>query len=1139
MGARKTKRWLVMATVPAAVVMGAIPAGAALAAAQPASKAGGGMHDYVVILRAQNSQFAPRSAARAAAEKSEQAPLVTRLHSLGAKNLGSISLVNGVVTQTTAANAQILAADPAVAEVVPDAEIQGPTPEIAPAGSAAANGTPATAPGLCGTASHPQLNPEALFTTHAVEANQLGADGAGVTVALIADGLNPANPDYQRNAKFATSGSPAGSPVVKEVDFSGDGVGVPTDGVEANIDAGSIVAQGNTAYDLSDYVSAAHPLPAGCDIKIQGTAPGANVLALKAYGEANLTTTSGLLQAISYAVANGAKVLNESFGNNGIPDLSEDAIVQADNAAVAAGVTVVVSSGDAGITNTIGSPATDPNVISVGATDTFRAFAQDNYGGINDPGVGNGRWVNNNISSLSSGGVSQKGTTVDLVAPGDLNWILCDANDAIYLGCTNDNGDGTPVYLSGGTSESSPLTSGAAADVIQAYAGAHGGTDPSPALVKEILMSSATDIDAPATQQGAGLLNVAAAVKLARSIGKNTPGGGVAVSPGQVDVTQNPGTSSTRNVSLTNTSSHAVTVHLATRALTDQIADHSGSFCMQPGTATLSCPANTGTFPIFSGVEETYQNETFSVPHTSRPSRLDFEADFQQTGQTSVLHVALFEPDGTYAGYSEPQGDAGYADIQVANPPAGKWTAIFYTEEDNAPPPAPAGAIGTSGTIQWNANTVQYAKGGPVSTSSLHLAAGQTRSVKLWLTSPSTAGNTSESLVVKSGGSQTTVPVVVRTQIPISKSGGTFHGTLTGGNGRAGVAGQANSYVFNVPHGKKNIAIAVRLANDPVDEVVAYLIDPSGDTVGYSSNVTLDGEGDGVSTTTVNMYHVSPAAGQWTVVLAWQNPVSGLELSEPFSGAVKFNKKLAAGNLPVTGHLKGGKTHTYHVTVHNTGHSPEAFFVDPRLNSTETLPLVNQNTSIDASDLTLPITSPVTNYTWPYYFVPSQTTELVGNATSSAPVTFDMENFNGDPDIAATSSGDSASATVSGPELTPGFWSIFPSEIGPYPASGAPAESAAASLSAVTRAFDLNVTSSTGDLWSAENGITSTFAPVYVPAGGSATITVKITPTGAAGSVESGTLFVDDVTLAGFIPSPVNPSGDELAAIPYHFTVSG
>ena len=54
--------------------------------------------------------------------------------------------------------------------------------------------------------------------------------------------------------------------------------------------------------------------------------------------------------------------------------------------------------------------------------------------------------------------------------------------------------------------------------MIQAYAETHDGTDPAPALVKEILVSSATDINAPADEQGAGLLDVGAAVKLAESL---------------------------------------------------------------------------------------------------------------------------------------------------------------------------------------------------------------------------------------------------------------------------------------------------------------------------------------------------------------------------------------------------------------------------------------------------------------------------------------------------------------------------------------------------------------------------------------------------------------------------------------------
>ncbi len=112
-------------------------------------------------------------------------------------------------------------------------------------------------------------------------------------------------------------------------------------------------------------------------------------------------------------------------------------------------MTITSSTGDAGDTNTIGSPATDPAVISAGATTTLRLYAQTGISGITLPGVKG--WINDTISALSSAGFDQDGRTNDVVAPGDLNWALCSPYPNRYAACTNFSG--APARsCSGGTS---------------------------------------------------------------------------------------------------------------------------------------------------------------------------------------------------------------------------------------------------------------------------------------------------------------------------------------------------------------------------------------------------------------------------------------------------------------------------------------------------------------------------------------------------------------------------------------------------------------------------------------------------------------------------------------------------------------
>lgn len=99
----------------------------------------------------------------------------------------------------------------------------------------------------------------------------------------------------------------------------------------------------------------------------------------------------------------------------------------------------------------------------------------------------------------------------------------------------------------------------------------------------------------------------------------------------------------------------------------------------------------------------------------------------------------------------------------------------------------------------------------------------------------------------------------------------------------------------------------------------------------------------------------------------------------------------------------------------------------------------------------------------------------------------------------------------------------------------APPGTATISASATTKAFDPAVTSPTGDLWQLSTNPSASFTPVEIDPGQTATINVTITPNAAPGTVVSGNLYVDDY--ASGVPPYGQLTGDELAAIPYEYTI--
>jgi hypothetical protein len=193
-------------------------------------------------------------------------------------------------------------------------------------------------------------------------------------------------------------------------------------------------------------------------------------------------------------------------------------------------------------------------------------------------------------------------------------------------------------------------------------------------------------------------------------------------------------------------------------------------------------------------------------------------------------------------------------------------------------------------------------------------------------------------------------------------------------------------------------------------------------------------------------------------------------------------------------------------------------------------------TALTGGSTTEPLTS---SSNIPVYLIPTETTmfDIAGRTTGSVPIQFDSESPAGDPDIASTV-GRSVTASLTANPIAQGIWDVAPVDVGAFRAKPAPTEPVATSALAFTRAFDPAISSPTGDLWSASTDPSTldSFDPVTVSPGQTATIPIAVTPAGRAGTHVRGTLFLDDANFILF-DSFVEPNGNEVAAIPYRYTI--
>jgi hypothetical protein len=1061
----------------------------------------------VVLKHQQRGKLASASSvkARAAAQRRQRRPLIARISSAGGKVTRQFTTLNAFAATVSPAQQAQLNQDSSVAAVVPDQVVALPQQDqsLGNALAPASPGNPSTPLStICpGPGQPPLLEGEYLQTMHVAyndptipQAANL-ATGKGVRVAFFADGVDVNNPDFIR---------PDGSHVfIDYKDFTGDGPDAPSSAAEAFGDASSIAAQGRQVYDLSTYVNPRHPLPPGCNIRVRGVAPGASLIGMKVFGEGG-SFSSTIVQGLDWAVTvDHADILSESFGGSSLPDTARDIIKRFNDAAVAAGITVSQGSGDAGVTSSPSPPATDDNVIDAGATTNFRAYAQTVSYAYQ---FSNGTYLSDNISSIGNGGFGQDAQSVDVVSPGEADWALCTHNPAIYQDCTDYHGEptkGLPAALQqfGGTSQSTPLTAGTAALMIEAYRNTHGGRTPSPALIKQLIQSTANDLGLPSVEQGAGEVDALKAVQAAMSVDRGRPTGhSLQLSPAKVTLTDEAGSRADQNITVTNTGATTQTVSARGRDLGPSFAD-------QRVDVTL------GTAPTFTdqfGVHRPYTTAHFFVPQGA--DRL--AAYIAWPGPNARVGMTLIDPNGSYAAFTRPQGNGNHGQVDVRDPVAGTWTAIVFLRDGTF-----------TGPVHLEFNAQRFVGADDVFPSAMTLRPGQSGQFHLRTSLPRNPGDDSHDLVISdSSGDQTVVPVVLRSLVPVDRHGGTFNGTILGGNGR-GFSAQQNTFAFDVPARQDAVSVSLAFPDNAGTEVWGTLIDPNGDAVGSGSTAFASWNSDTtVLTHGLRAMALDPSPGRWKFVVNVITPTGGTTLASPYTGRISFEEAdVHVHGLPDGDRVRAGRPITATLTVRNDGPGSEDVFADARTNQSDILPL------FAITPTTVPL--PGTNVS--AWIVPTQTTQVFSAAQATAPILLEMDYAilgEGDPSILGASSGNGASAAYASNPVGNGIWILAPSLRGPF-AGPVAAAAAQTGMAARTRTFDTGVSSSTGDWWRV---VTEAAPPDYTPLtlgpGQSGQITVTFTPQGRRGSKTSGVLYVDDFGLRTL-------TGNEQFAIPYSYRI--
>jgi hypothetical protein len=908
------------------------PSFSKLSASQVKARSSGKPERVVVVFGDQLTNLPANRAhrrAREAASAAMQAPLVAQLKQVRAAHIRTLSLLNAVAATMPAAEARALSHTRGVKSVVPDANViigQGGrnNTKAAAASRVRKPAIPATAADgqqLCNTnPSKPLVEPEALTSIHATQANKI-ATGRGVIIG---------NVDANSLAGNLNMIRPNGQHVI--IDAPNPNENVFSD--EFNGDVSTMAAQGTVTYTYASQLPFSH-VPAKCTFRIKGDAPGASLLSTGFFSNTNslgqiVAPASQVIAGLQQAVNEGANVVSESYGQGGpLPNANTDLIAPTNDAMFQAGVVVVESSGDSGSSGTVEPPANDPHVIDAAGTNDLRLLAQaDGY---------TKGWLDNNMTTLSSGGTATNGDVVDLAAPGYLALAVA--------GIHQQPAPALPTEAFGGTSQSAPFISGAAADVIQAYRDSHGGATPTPTQVKQILTSTATDIGAESDQQGAGLLNIYAAVQAARQM----PGTSVTHSstpelvdnPSQLDVQGAAGSTVHTSVTLYNASSSTQKVTGTYRALGSET-----SFG-HPVTEKVSAPPPSAPIPAQGATAATPVH--FTVPKGVSVLNADMRWPDPANNDANILSFILTDPAGRLAQSSYDYGASNYSpvcasqgcspDIQhstVEHPMAGTWTAQILWANGRGHAQSPPDTPGPyRGTVTFQASGQNFTTS-PAS-APVTIAARSWATVPLRIALPRAPGDAPESVQFTGpNGLVSSVPIARRALIP--SRGGSFGATLTSTVSRGW--GQIKTFYVNVPRGRRDLDVSFNAPDHAADDPVYYYLFSPADLT--NPNVISGKVGvtavdatptSGNPTGKASLIAPDPQPGLWEIDVMQGATTDGTRFSQTVTGDLAYNqlKPVTETGLPTSKStiVDSGSSVPITVKVTNTTNHAGFFALQP------------------------------------------------------------------------------------------------------------------------------------------------------------------------------------------------------------------